>query len=231
MTGAKTKLRRGGGDSEVDEQSLHVHQAPDETRELAVAKAAIDPSMRARLNLFTWTARGLFRDTNINALGTALDQCGQAASSGDLAGLEAMLAIQARTLDVVFHDLANLARQNIQQPAVFERLLRLGLKAQSQSRSTVESLAEIKNPRSVAFIKQANVAQGHQQVNNGVPARECLNDPNELFDGRRLDTGAPGSPKTADSVLGAVAAVDRTEDAARQTSIQPEQLQARSLQS
>jgi hypothetical protein len=47
-----------------------------------------------------------------------------------------------------------------------ERFMRLALKAQSQCRSTIESLAEIKNPSSVAFVKQANIAKGHQQVNN-----------------------------------------------------------------
>ena len=44
--------------------------------------------------------------------------------------------------------------------------MRLALKAQSQSRATLEALAEIKNPRSVAFVKQANIAT-NQQVNNG----------------------------------------------------------------
>jgi hypothetical protein len=34
--------------------------------------------------------------------------------------------------------------------------LRLGLKAQSQCRATLETLAAIKNPRPVAFVQQAN---------------------------------------------------------------------------
>lgn len=37
-------------------------------------------------------------------------------------------------------------------------------------RATIETLAEIKNPRAVAFVTQANIAHGPQQVNNGVPA-------------------------------------------------------------
>ena len=45
--------------------------------------------------------------------------------------------------------------------------MRLALKAQAQSRSTVEALAEIKNPRPVQFVKQANMTTGPQQVNNG----------------------------------------------------------------
>jgi hypothetical protein len=45
--------------------------------------------------------------------------------------------------------------------------MRLAFKAQSQSRAAIETLAEIKNPRQVTFFKQANIAGGNQQVNNG----------------------------------------------------------------
>jgi hypothetical protein len=48
--------------------------------------------------------------------------------------------------------------------------MRLALKAQSQSRATVETLAAIKNPP-VVYARQANFAAGHQQVNNGVRHR------------------------------------------------------------
>jgi len=44
--------------------------------------------------------------------------------------------------------------------------LRLALKAQSQCRTTLETLAVIKNPAPVAFVRQANIAHGPQQVNN-----------------------------------------------------------------
>ena len=47
-------------------------------------------------------------------------------------------------------------------------LLRSDLKAQAQCRATLEALAEIKNPHPVAFVKQANISSGHQQVNNGM---------------------------------------------------------------
>jgi hypothetical protein len=47
-----------------------------------------------------------------------------------------------------------------------DTFLRLGLKAQAQAVRTIEALAEMKNPRSVAFVKQANIAN-NQQVNNG----------------------------------------------------------------
>lgn len=50
----------------------------------------------------------------------------------------------------------------------FQAYLGLALKAQAQCRATLEALAEIKNPRPMAFVKQANISGGPQQVNNGM---------------------------------------------------------------
>jgi hypothetical protein len=44
--------------------------------------------------------------------------------------------------------------------------MRLALKAQSQCRATLETAAAMKNSQPVAFVRQANVAHGPQQVNN-----------------------------------------------------------------
>jgi hypothetical protein len=52
---------------------------------------------------------------------------------------------------------------------VAETYLRLALKAQSQSRASIESLAQIKNPP-VVYARQANFANGPQRVNSGVAA-------------------------------------------------------------
>jgi hypothetical protein len=75
------------------------------------------------------------------------------------------------TLDTIFNELARLSRENLraQHLEATDRLMRLALKAQSQCRATIETLAEIKNPSQVAFVKQANIAHGPQQVNNGRP--------------------------------------------------------------
>jgi hypothetical protein len=50
----------------------------------------------------------------------------------------------------------------------YEMCMKIALKAQAQSRMTWETLSEIKNPRqAVAFVKQANIANGPQQINTG----------------------------------------------------------------
>ena len=49
----------------------------------------------------------------------------------------------------------------------FETNMRIALRAQSQCRATLETLAAIKNPPMV-IAKQANVTTGPQQINNGI---------------------------------------------------------------
>lgn len=84
---------------------------------------------------------------------------------GDMKKCEAMLLAQASALQSIF---TSLTRKAISQEymANLDTFLRLGLKAQAQAVRTLEALAEMKNPRSVAFVKQANIAN-NQQVNNG----------------------------------------------------------------
>jgi hypothetical protein len=45
----------------------------------------------------------------------------------------------------------------------FEANLRLALKVQAQCRATLEALAAITNRRPVAFLKQANIANGRNK--------------------------------------------------------------------
>lgn len=84
---------------------------------------------------------------------------------GDMTKCEAMLLSQAVALQSIF---TNLSRRAINQDYLkqMDAYLRLALKAQAQAVRTIEALAEMKNPRSVAFVKQANIAN-NQQVNNG----------------------------------------------------------------
>jgi hypothetical protein len=52
----------------------------------------------------------------------------------------------------------------------FDANMRIALRAQSQCRATLETLAAIKNPP-IVYARQANITSGPQQVNNGVPAQ------------------------------------------------------------
>lgn len=87
--------------------------------------------------------------------------------SGDLSGPEAILTAQAVALDVIFNEMARRAALNMgEHLQATDTYMRLAMRAQGQCRATLQTLGELKNPRQVAFVKQANIAHGHQQVNN-----------------------------------------------------------------
>jgi hypothetical protein len=148
----------------------------------------------------------------------------EVANDGNLKRAEAMLTTQAHTLDAIFNNLARRAI-NAEYMDHLDRYLRLALRAQSQCRATLETLATIKNPPPVAFVRQANIAHGPQQVNNNSSAlanppsraRENSSSQNKLLEeqhGERLDTRAAGTTGNADPAMAAVGAIDRTPDEA-----------------
>ena len=105
---------------------------------------------------------------SLTDMARALRIQGEAVNRGDLSEAERMLNGQAVALNAIFNELARRAANNMgTYLGTTESYLRLALKAQVQSRATVEALAEMKNPHPVAFVKQANIAHGPQQVNNG----------------------------------------------------------------
>jgi hypothetical protein len=85
-------------------------------------------------------------------------------NSGDLRELEATLTAQSVSLDLIFNHLVQFAIKTETLLKV-ESYMRLALKAQSQCSRTIEVLATMKRPQ-VIFANQANISNGHQQVNN-----------------------------------------------------------------
>jgi hypothetical protein len=149
----------------------------------------------------------------------ALDEQVKDVKDGDLSHQESMLTTQAKTLDLIFHKLARRSFVNLAEyPQAADTYMRLALKAQSQCRTTIEALAEIKNPRPVAFVRQANIANGPQQVNNGQPeprARETESTPNKVLGDNRgewLDTGTQGAAGGADTELATLGTIHRAEN-------------------
>ena len=137
-----------------------------------------------------------------------------------------MLVAQAHTLDAIFHVMARRAANNLgHYPETVDRYLKLAFRAQSQARATWEALSAMKNPPMVGYVKQANIAHGHQQVNNASTGPSTTSRPvensnlqNKLLvegDGKRLDTGTTGKTGQADSAMAAVGALDRAKDRRR----------------
>ncbi|MBK6744288.1 MAG: hypothetical protein IPG66_15510 [Hydrogenophilales bacterium] len=100
-------------------------------------------------------------------LATLRDQAA-AVQGGNLSHAEAMLINQASALQALFVRLSEKAMQQTQMPNL-EGFMRMALRAQSQCRATMETLAAIKNPP-IVYARQANVTTGPQQINNGTAA-------------------------------------------------------------
>lgn len=112
-------------------------------------------------------SKGLLGESDLTECFEAIQDSAARVNRGDLAGLESVLVAQSVALDKIFNEMARRAAQNMGEFLdATDRYMRLALKAQSQCRATVETLATIKNPP-VVFAKQANIANGPQQVNNG----------------------------------------------------------------
>lgn len=111
-------------------------------------------------------AKDPFGSQDINELVTLLSSSMTDLNGGNMRKVENMLFGQAHALQSIF---VSLARKGANQEYLkqYETHMRLALKAQSQCRATLETLAAIKNPP-VVFARQANIANGPQQVNNGV---------------------------------------------------------------
>ncbi len=109
--------------------------------------------------------------THIDAT-LALEQTVAAVREGDLTDLEAMLTAQAVALQGVFVAMITRAKK-VGTAESLGVLGGLALRAQAQSRATIDSIVNLKHPRQAAFFaKQLNVAAdgGQQQVVNGAPA-------------------------------------------------------------
>lgn len=134
------------------------------------ARMALLPSINAAVVMDAYQGNLLGADTSLEGLVQGLKASMKRSKNGDLYTLEAMLIGQATALQSIFASLARRAQVQESQRNL-EAFLGLALKAQSQSRATISALVDLKFPRQATFVKQANIAHGPQQVNNGPEVR------------------------------------------------------------
>ena len=170
----------------------------------------------------------IVNDVNLLNILNGLKQQIADVQAGDMTSIEAMLVAQANSLQTMFVSLGRKAVNSSMLPQ-YTAFMNLALKAQSQSRATIQALVELKYPKQTNFVKQANIANGHQQININspaadhketstrtpahAPAKEINNQPNELLevnngsqnmDGRTTQTTIP-----KDKAMATVAAQHR----------------------
>ena len=160
----------------------------------------------------------LFPSSDIVDVANVLSKKISDIQDGDMKPIEAMLIAQAQALQTMFVSLGReaVAKTQLNQYTAF---MNLALKAQSQSRATIQALIELKYPKQATFVKQANIAHGHQQVNNGTNthihahAKENTNQPNKLLEvnngSTTMDTRAMQTTIPQDKAMATVATQHR----------------------
>jgi len=199
--------------------AVTIHIKPGDDTRTSIAQTYLRPTVQAAS---TVRAFNKAKDSSGPDLMALIDELGrqvQAANDGDLRRAEAMLIAQAHALDAIFGTLARRAAAQDYLPQ-FQAFLQLALKAQAQSRATLQTLVEVKYPRQTQFVRQQNVAV-NQQVNNGNDsrARAIESEQSKLLeakDGERLDTAATSAASSADPHLATVGQVNRAANGTRE---------------
>jgi hypothetical protein len=195
------KMKRGKGTPVIDRGDL--------TDERIKARMLLSPEMMA-LDIAMSSIPGieeskLWGDSSSHII-AELQTKSAAVNSGDLRHVESMLVNQAIALQHIF---LRMTVRGIHQTKMehIDGFMRLALKAQNQSRATLETLASMRTPPAV-YAKQANINHGNQQVNNGVSitpsSDEIINPHNELLKEagyERVDTGATIKTIITDSAV------------------------------
>lgn len=181
-------------------------QAKSSVRAEIMGAAAMEPFNKA-----------MFPDADISGLMDELKSSIKAVQSGDMAGMEAMLVAQAQALQTMF---VSLMRKGQSQEYLkqYQTHINLALKAQAQSRATIQALVELKYPRQIVVTKQANIANGPQQVNNGnaspAHAGKSQNEQTKLIEEQgygTMDTRGAATAIGVNQELETVGAINRPE--------------------
>ena len=201
----------------TDKKSLKVPKKEGKSREQLIADLALS-GLTNGAALVAEYSKSAYGEIGLSECMETLGQKVKGIQGGNLAEVEALLTAQAVSLDAIYTALARRALINIgEHMGAAETYLRLALKAQSQSRATLETLATIKNPPMV-IAKQANITSGPQQVNNATHTRaharagNSENVHNKLLEKsyeERMDTRATQAASGKNSKLEAVGALNR----------------------
>lgn len=213
--------------------ALQIEGLKGETMAQSMGKAALLPTINAATVIHSYQGNLMGKDTDLQAMVEGIQATVKDVQGGELGRLEAMLVSQATALQTMFTSLARRAshQEQLKHYGVF---MGLALKAQAQSRATISALVDLKYPRQATFVKQANIAHGPQQVNNGAGpgggfrtstrahthAEETKPEHPELLEhhhGERLDTGTTSATGRADPIMEAVGEVHRPKDTRRKS--------------
>ena len=190
--------------------SLNIATPEGMTKEQAEVWALQQPHILGAGMAYLYSGKQIAPD-NPNAVMDALEQQQRDILQSDkLEGVQELLATQIQLLNMVFIHSMQRAQQQTNSKAL-DAYARIGLKAQSQCRMAADTLHSLRNP-APPVLRQTNIANGPQQVNNGV-------------------THEQPKPEPAGAGVETVATLDRPENSRGQADSLTEQLQERPVYS
>ena len=188
-------------------QVIELTQGKNQTKEQALAEFQSKSEFLSTAVIESFNV-SLGEEFDFQSAMQVLEKTTQQIKSGDLSKIEQMYISQAVALEAIFTKTIRKAGAAEHLPQ-YQAHMHLALKAQNQSRATLQALVQLKQPSNTQFIKQANIAQGHQQVNN--LAEKNITPQNELLEDSyaKLDTGTTPTTTGIDTTLEALDEVHR----------------------
>ena len=185
MTAKKPKAVAG----EQPNNALAVAKTEDETASFATARTLLNPNFRHAVAVSQILKPNFGSMDGAPGFGDYADAIlarGDDAKKGEMGFASMALAAQALTLDTIFTEMARRMALNMgEHLAATETYARIALKAQAQSRATLEALAKLHQPREQT-VRHVHVNEGGQAViadqvhhhgggvENGKSIKQCL---------------------------------------------------------
>ncbi len=209
-----TTKKKAKTSKKPDPHTLNVKKEEGKREERKLAEVQLSPTI-----LNTFTAQSFLEsfagEVDLTEAVTVMQEKSDKVINGDLNELESTLTAQVISLNAIFSTLARRSANNLgHNLKTVEIYMRLALKAQAQCARTAEVLTTLKNPP-VIYAKQANIANGNQQVNNGsqpTHAGKNLNSQNELLNednNATLDTRGTTEASSVNQEMATLETVNR----------------------
>lgn len=188
--------------------TIRVKPQEGETVDQATARELLDPSTRHALTMLPYIGCSLgntFPMPNASEFSEAIKANAEQAQQADLSIASRTLTAQALALDTIFGELSRRAALNMNcHIEAAERYMRLALKAQANSRATIEALVKLHQPKE-QIVKHVYVGEGGKAIvadsvhyrkgsetpDTGKPSNSTTHDPDPLL--RILYEGAKES--------------------------------------
>jgi hypothetical protein len=154
-----------------DVTSITQKLRPGETEDERLAELIVSPTSRTAFLHYALAAK-LFgpreghkdQRASFDGMAAELTKQQDAAASGDMRRASDLLILQAHVLDAMFADFMHRALDNAgTYPDAMQRYMTLAMKAQTQSRTAIEALARIHQPRE-QIVRHVHVNEGGQAI-------------------------------------------------------------------